>query len=61
MNNKKAAIIVSVFIVSLFIIIGLIGIAQHIPFLGKPLVFIFAIILMIFIIAFFILLVKRRK
>ena len=44
MNNKKIAVIISAFIAVLFIIIGIIAIAGHIPFFGKPLTLIFAII-----------------
>ena len=32
MNNKKIAVIISAFIAVLFIIIGIIAIAGHIPF-----------------------------
>ncbi len=61
MNNKRIAVIISVFIAVLFIIIGIIAVAGHIPFLGKPLTLIFAIILIIFILGFFIIIGKRRK
>ena len=61
MNNKKIAVIISAFIALLFIIIGIIAIAGHIPFFGKPLTLIFAIILIIFILGFFIIIGKRRK
>lgn len=61
MNNKKIAVILSVFIAVLFIIIGIIAAAGHIPFLGKPLTLIFAIILIVFILGFFIIIGKRRK
>ncbi len=61
MNNKKIAVIISAFIAVLFIIIGIIAIAGHIPFFGKPLTLIFAIILIIFIWGFFIIIGKRRK
>ncbi len=61
MNNKKIAVILSVFIAVLFIIIGIIAVAGHIPFLGKPLTLIFAIILIVFILGFFIIIGKRRK
>lgn len=61
MNNKKIAVILSVFIAVLFIIIGIIAVAGHIPFLGKPLTLIFAIILIVFILGFFIIIAKRRK
>lgn len=61
MNNKKIAAIISAFIAVLFIIIGIIAIAGHIPFFGKPLTLIFAIILIIFILGFFIIIGKRRK
>ena len=61
MNNKKIAVIISAFIAVLFMIIGIIAIAGHIPFFGKPLTLIFAIILIIFILGFFIIIGKRRK
>lgn len=61
MNNKKIAVILSVFIAVLFIIIGIIAVAGHIPFLGKPLTLIFAIILIVFVLGFFIIIGKRRK
>ena len=61
MNNKKIAIIICTFIAVLFILIGIIAAAGHIPFLGKPLTLIFAVILIIFILVFFILIGKRRK
>lgn len=61
MNNKKIAVILSVFIAVLFIIIAIIAVAGHIPFLGKPLTLIFAIILIVFILGFFIIIGKRRK
>ncbi len=61
MNNKKIAVIISAFIAILFIIIGIIAIAGHIPFFRKPLTLIFAIILIIFILGFFIIIGKRRK
>lgn len=61
MNNKKIALIVAAFIVSLFIIIGIIAIAGHIPLLGKPLAFIFAIVLIVFILGFFIIIGKRNR
>ena len=61
MNNKRIAVIISVFIAVLFIIIGIIAVAGHIPFLGKPLTLIFEIILIIFILGFFKKIGKRRK
>lgn len=63
MENKKIAIIVSIFIfiVIFLLLAGLIGLAGKIPFLSKPLVFIFAIILVLFVLGFFIIISKRRK
>lgn len=61
MENKKTAIIVSIFIVIFLLLAGLIGLAGKIPFLSKPLVFIFAIILVLFVLGFFIIISKRRK
>ena len=61
MESKKIAIIVSIFIVIFLLLAGLIGLAGKIPFLSKPLVFIFAIILVLFVLGFFIIISKRRK
>ncbi|MCM1114556.1 MAG: hypothetical protein NC397_03580 [Clostridium sp.] len=61
MNNKKIAVIITIFIVTAFIIIGLLAAAEHIPLFGKPLAFIFAIVLVIFVLAFFILAAKRKR
>lgn len=61
MNNKKIAVILSVFIAVLFIIIGIIAIAGHIPLLSKALTLILAIVLIVFILVFFIIIGKRRK
>ncbi len=61
MNNKKIALIVTAFIAVLFIIIGIIAIAGHIPFLGKPLALFFAIVLIVFILGFFIIISKRKR
>lgn len=57
MNNRKAAVIVIIFI-TIFIFIGaLLGIAGHIPIIKNPLVFIIAIILLAFVTGFFALIV----
>lgn len=61
MNNKKIALIVTVFIITMFVIIGIIALAGHIPFLGKPLTFIFAIILVLFTVGFFVIIIRRKN
>lgn len=61
MNNKKIAVIASAFAVVLFILIGLMGIIGKIPLLGKPMAFIIAIIIVLFVLGFFIVIAKRRK
>lgn len=61
MSNKKIALIVTAFIVVVLLIAGMMGIAGHIPLLGKPIVFIFSIILAAFVVGFFIIIAKRRK
>ena len=61
MSSKKAAAILVVFIASLFLLIGVIAISGRIPILGKPLVFVFAIILVIFVVGFFAVIARRKK
>lgn len=61
MSNKKIAIIVTAFIIVVLFIAGIMGIAGHIPLLGKPIVFIFSIILVAFVLGFFVIIAKRRK
>lgn len=61
MDNKKNAIIVAIFIIIFMIIAGIIGIAEKLPVIGKISVFIFAILLVLFVLVFFIILAKRRK
>ncbi|MCM1284672.1 MAG: hypothetical protein NC213_08450 [Acetobacter sp.] len=61
MNNKKIVLIVTVFIITLLIIIGIIALAEHILFLGKPIVFSFAIILVIFTMGFFAVVIRRKN
>lgn len=60
MNNKKIAVIVVLFITVFLFIAALLGIAGHIPFIKKPLVFVIAIALLAFVTGFFALLVFRR-
>lgn len=61
MDNKKNAIIVAIFIIIFMIIAGIIGISGKLPVIGKISVFIFAILLVLFVLVFFIILAKRRK
>ena len=60
MNNKKAAIILSVFIIGFLAIVGLMGLSSHIPFIGKALALIFGVILIIFVIAITVFAAKRK-
>ena len=43
MSNKKIAVIVILFVTVFLFIAALLGVAGHIPFIRKPLVFIIAI------------------
>lgn len=61
MSNKKVAIIVAVFIAVLFLIIGFIALAGHVPVFSRILTFLFSIILVIFVVGFFIIIAKRKK
>ncbi len=61
MSSKKAAAMLVVFIAALFLLIGVIAVSDHIPILGKPLVFVFAIILVIFVVGFFAVIARRKK
>ena len=61
MEGRKIAITVSAFIVIFMLLAWLIGLAGKIPFLSKTLVFIFAIILVLSVLGFFIIISKRRK
>lgn len=61
MNNKKKAFYLTAFIACLFAIIGTIAIAEHLPLIGKPLVFILTIVLVIFIIIAYIIIMRRSK
>ena len=56
MNNRKIAVIVILFVSAFLVITSLMGIAGHIPFIKKPLVFIIAILLVTFVTGFFALL-----
>ena len=61
MNNRKIAVIISVF--ALLITVGAIAlsVAGHIPFLGKALSLIVAVLIMIFVIVFFAVIVKGKN
>ena len=62
MSNKKIAVIVILFVSAFLVIVSLMGIAGHIPFIKKPLVFIIAILLVTMVTGFFALLafIKMR-
>ena len=53
MNNKKIAVIIILFVSAFLVIASLMGIAGHIPFIKKPLVFIIAILLVTMVTGFF--------
>lgn len=61
MNNKKIAIFTALFIIVFMILAGFIAIAEKLPIAGKILTFVFTILLVLFVIIFFIFIVKRRK
>lgn len=60
MSNKKIAVIVILFVTVFLFIAALLGVAGHIPFIRKPLVFIIAIVLLAFVTGFFALIAFRR-
>ncbi|MGN1328777.1 MAG: hypothetical protein ACI4V4_03655 [Eubacterium sp.] len=60
MNNKKIAVIVILFVSIFLFLVAIMGVAGHIPFLKKPLVFIIAIVLLAFVTGFFALIAFRR-
>ncbi|MDD6729068.1 MAG: hypothetical protein PUE08_07620 [Eubacteriales bacterium] len=60
MKNKTIAVIVILFVTAFIFIAAILGIAGHIPLLSKPLTFIIAIILVIFVTGFFAILTFRR-
>ena len=60
MNNKKA-ILVILFIVIFMILAAIMGIAGHIPFLGKAISFAIAAVLIIFVLVFFIFISGGQK
>lgn len=61
MNNRKIAVIISIFIVVMLIVIGFMGIASRIPFVGRALALIFAVILIIFVILTVIISGRRKR
>lgn len=61
MKNKKAAIITVIFIVIFMLLALFISIAGKIPIISKPLMLIFAVILVLFVLGFFIIISKRRR
>lgn len=60
LNNKKIAIILVLFVAGFLFLAAVLGIAGHIPFLGKTLALIAAAVLILFILLFFVLAVKRK-
>lgn len=60
MDNKRIAAIVVVFIVGFMLIAAIMGIGAHIPFLGKGIAFIFAILLVLFVLVFFVIIGRKR-
>lgn len=61
MNNRKKAMYLVGFIAALFVIIAAIAIAEHLPIIGKLLVTIPIILLIIFVITFFVILIRRQN
>lgn len=60
MNNKNIAIIIALFIAGFMVLAAILGIAGHIPFLGKALSLIIVAILILFVLLFFIFAAKRK-
>ncbi|MDE6469530.1 MAG: hypothetical protein K2L19_00725 [Eubacterium sp.] len=59
MNNKKIALIIILFVAGFMVLAAILGIAGHIPFLGKALSLIIAAVLIIFVLLFFV--AAKRK
>ena len=60
MNHKKVILIV-LFIVIFMMLAAVMGIAGHIPFLGKVISFAIAAVLIVFVLIFFIFILGGRK
>lgn len=60
MNNKKVILVV-IFIAVFMMLAAIMGIAGHIPFLGKAISFAIAAVLIIFVLIFFIFISGGRK
>lgn len=60
MNNRKVILVV-LFIVIFMMFAAVMGIAGHIPFLGKAMSFAIAAVLIIFVLIFFIFISGGRK
>lgn len=60
MNNKKVILVV-IFIAVFMMLATIMGIAGHIPFLGKAISFAIAAVLIIFVLIFFIFISGGRK
>lgn len=61
MKNKKAAWAVIIFIIVFMLIAALLALGEHIPFIGKGLALIFAVICAVFVIIFFIIISKKKN
>ena len=61
MSGKKKAVYLICFIIVMFAIITAIVIAEHLPIVGKPIVFISAMILVVFVIVFCVIAVRRQS
>lgn len=61
LNNKKIAVTVIIFVILFLAIACILGIAGHIPFLGKALSLVIAVILIAVVLGFFIIIIRRKK
>lgn len=61
LNNRKIVLIVMLFIALFMIGAVSLGIAEHIPFLGKALTLIIAAAIILFVLVFFVLVNRRKK
>lgn len=61
MSNRKIALIISIFAAVLLVGCLLLGIGGHIPFLSKGITLIIALMIMIFVLVFFILIMKVKS
>ncbi len=61
MDNKKIAVIISIFIVGFLAITAVMGLLSKLPFVGKAIALILAVILIIFVLSIFLISGRKKK